>query len=175
MLRGDEYVDQGLRIVHRDGLNIHVRTPDFIGADNFNSAPNAIGFTGPLVGGEPSDHFDFIFTDPVHASGLWIGNVGPGSTEVQFLAPDLSVIASEIFTEAHEGLVVGDDGNRVFYGLVSDRPIARIRTVEPGDDLDGILYDDIQFKAVPEPATFGMLVIGALTLVHARRRIAASA
>ena len=96
-----------------------------------------------------SENYDFILTDPSSAAGLYIGNVGSGSnspTQVQFLSSNGDVIAEEIFTINNLNLIGTDFDNRVFYGITSSEAIAIIRTIEPANDRDVIVYDDVQFE-----------------------------
>ena len=175
VLNGNEFASQGLMIVHRDGLPITIQNSEPFGGDaeNFNSPPNAIGFTdAPIQNGAP-DNYDFLFRAGTIAAGLWIGSVDI-LTEVQFLAANGSIIASESFTFEHEGIIGGGglfDPNRIFYGIVSDQNIDRIRTIEPGGDLDGTLYDDIQFSAIPEPGCCALfMAVGLAAIIGVKQR-----
>ncbi len=159
-LNGFEYSGQGMFFLHRDGLpmNLVKESPNpFVTPFNFASSPNVVSANfkngAPYFTESFGDNFDFIFNPPVQMAGLFIGNFYPGQTEVQFLAADGSLIAGEIFTGSHPGEIQGPGGaadNRIFYGVTSLVPIARIRTIEPGNDADGIVYDDIRY-AIPKP------------------------
>ena len=164
----------GLSIVQRDGLQMFATNTFF--APSFNvegrlglgsSFNQSMGFDDGR-----SDNIDFIFAGGASAAGLFIGNLGPGATTVEFLAPDLTtVIASEIFTDAHVG-VIGNNpfNNRVWYGITTDLTIGAIRTVEPAGDGDLILYDSISWREAPEPATLALLGLGIAGLGFTRRR-----
>ncbi|MDX2038308.1 MAG: hypothetical protein SFX72_16785 [Isosphaeraceae bacterium] len=183
-IQGNEYSGLGLQIVQREGLPINVLffgDSSFITRNGFpesvHSQPNAISSSGVNVGlghnDAFSDNFDFIFSTPVFAASLFVGNIGPGETSVQFLRPDGSVLAEETFTTGHAGLIGGGFNNRVFYGAITTERIGRIRTIEGTFDLDGILYDDIRFSAssaVPEPSGLISAAIGAVAWVGYRRR-----
>jgi len=177
-MTGSEYVNLGLTVVQRDGLPITVvrfggGDTTFITLENdpasINSSPNAISSSavnGIARGFDDSrtDNFDFIFTTPAQAAGLYVGNLGPGVTTVQFLRPDGSVLAQEVLDQSHTGLIGSGFNNRIFYGLTTDEAIGRIRTIEPAFDGDSVLYDDIRFgvAAVPEPASIVLLGAGVL-------------
>lgn len=152
---GAEFSEQGLSIVQRDGqpMNIVTVGAGFAFPENANSAKqvlsSSIGLGGTFA--DRSDSFDFVFTRPKRVAGLWIGNVDPGTTAVEFLDAEGGVLASESIDGSHEG-VVGTPGgpNRLFYGVVSEPPVARIRTVEGTGDSDGVTYDDVEFEAATE-------------------------
>ena len=178
VLSGDEFESQGLTIVQREGLPINVLSGQDIYTGlphSVNSGPNVISSSFILgsYNDANSDNFDFVLANPSFSAGLWIGGVGSGSkspTEVQFIDDFGQVIANEIISLDSPGLVVGNgvNDNRIFYGITSTVPIATIRTVEPGFDIDGITYDDIQFgapvfRSVPEPSSIlGLLALGGL-------------
>ena len=158
VLNGKEYVSKGLRITERSGSPINVfsaKDSGYFYPTNFNSQPNGISSSSGVNFDCPgcSDSFDFVLSTPATAAGLWIGNLN-GSTEVQFLASDGSVIASEVLDENHKGVISNGAAlwdNRVFYGVTSNQPIARIRTTNPASDGDGVVYDDIQFGSANRP------------------------
>jgi len=152
-----EFGEQGLSIVARGGQPSNVVTvSDAVGfAFEANaSSPEqvlsgSIGLGGSFT--DVADDFDFVFDRPKRAAGLWVGNVDPGSTVVEFLDANGQVLASETLTGAHPALVGSSGGrNRIFYGVVSDPPVARIRTVEGAGDSDGVTYDDVEFEAATE-------------------------
>ena len=77
------------------------------------------------------------------------------------------VIAEEIFTINNPNLIGTDFDNRVFYGITSSEAIAIIRTIEPANDRDVIVYDDVQFATNTEslPESSNMLGIGFIGLL----------
>lgn len=180
---GNEFAAQGLTIVQRDGSGINVvqnLVPGSFGANfvteaNINSAPNVLSSSILTNSANNSaDNYDFVFTNPLPAAGLFIGNLGGGNnplapTTVEFLDTSNGVIASEVVTINHVGVIFGTAGptwdNRIFYGITSDTSIKRIRVTNGPNDGDGITFDDIQFTstAVPEPASFlllGSILVG---------------
>lgn len=151
----DRYEDVGLTVVHRDGYGQVAFDPTTVAvccytAANRQSAPNvasSANFSGV-------DNFDFIFVHTVYAAGLWIGNISPGTTEVQFLDAAGTLLASEVIAHTHPNVVYGGGASwdvRLFYGVISDTPIARIRTVEGCCDSDGVTYDDVTFTSITGP------------------------
>jgi hypothetical protein len=93
------------------------------------------------------------------------------SNEVQFLDSAGNIIASEVFTESHAGMIGSCYNCRIFYGITSDKAIAKIRTIEGPFDSDGIVYDDIQFSpsSVPEPSTIVLILIGLIGIFYQRK------
>lgn len=168
-LAGNEFTAQGLTIVQRDGYGINVvqnLVPGGFGANfvteaNINSPPNVISSTIFVTSATAAltDNYDFVFTNPVTTAGLFIGNLGGGCcplvpTTVEFLTAFDGVIASEVLTKDHLGVIFGATGetwdNRIFYGIISDTPIKRIRVTNGPDDGDAITFDDIQFSVVSQ-------------------------
>lgn len=78
-----------------------------------------------------------------------------------------------MFEADHPGMFASGFDNRIFYGITSDdQLIQRIRTAEPGGDLDGILYDDIQFgrHVIPEPNSLASLALVLLITFFRQRK-----
>ncbi|MGK7879193.1 MAG: hypothetical protein AB4060_03710 [Crocosphaera sp.] len=176
VITGNEFINEGLTIVHRDDQPIDVislSNNNQISPNNINSPSNGIStsfFFGGGYNNSLSENYDFILTNPSSAAGLYIGEVGSGTnspTQVQFLNSNGDVIAEEIFTINNPNLIGTGGNNRVFYGITSSEPIAIIRTIEPANDGDGIIYDDVQFvnntQSVPESSN--MLGIGFMGLL----------
>lgn len=181
-LHGNEFNSLGLSISQRDGLPMNVIN---LGGGSFvdpfptsiNSGTNGLSSSAILGAGHNdsfTDNFDFTFTSSVFAAGLWIGNTGPGSNEVQFLDSIGNIIASEVFTESHTGMVGTCYDCRIFYGITSDQAITAIRTIEGTFDADGIIYDDIQFASasVPEPSTIALIIVGLAGAFFQRKSLA---
>ena len=186
-LSGNEFSAEGLTIVQRDNFPMNVT---FFGDGSFldlwpaslNSSPNGLSSSAIPAGGfndSATDNFDFTFSHTVNSAGLWIGNTGPGITEVQFLDAMDNIIASEVIDVSHVGTVGSCPNCRIFYGITTEKNIARIRTIEEAFDADGIVYDDVQFssnaQSVPEPtSTLSLLVLSILgaasTLKHKLNR-----
>lgn len=179
---------------HYAGLNIAARRiavvdpQDFapgllVGGQNVNSQSHGISasiyYSGSrLVFDNGTDDFQLTFSSPATAAGLWIGNLGATNsdlvtpTTVRFFDANDQLLASEVFTQAHEGLIGSGANNRVFYGLVSVTPIAKITVFNGSGDFDGVILDDVQWaSAVPEPGTWLLLLagVGVLGLRSARR------
>ncbi|MGB5593851.1 MAG: PEP-CTERM sorting domain-containing protein [Crocosphaera sp.] len=176
VITGNEFINEGLTIVHRDNQPINVvslATNDELFVNNINSSPNVISsvvFVGGGFNDSFSENYDFILTNPSSAAGLYLGNIGSGSnspTQVQFLNGNGDVIAEEIFTVNNPNLIGTGPNNRVFYGITSSEAIAIIRTIEPANDGDVIVYDDVQFatntQSVPESSN--ILGIGFMGLL----------
>lgn len=156
IFKGNEYIANGLSIKQRDGIGINILnlgSNKFFSKDNFSSPPIGISSSsGPDFDcSECSDSFDFIFSSPVTAAGLWVGNLN-GKTQVEFLSSDGSVIASEVLDGNHKGIITaGSYYNRIFYGITSAHKISRIRTTNAANDGDGVVYDDVQFGVGQQP------------------------
>ena len=167
-LVGNEFAAQGLTIVQRDGYGVNVVQntvpssygPNFVTQANISSSPNAISSTLFVSGANDAltNNLDLVFTNPVTAGGLFIGNLGAGSL-VAFLDTTGATIASEVLTNQHVGVIFGTVGvpwdNRVFYGVVTTTPIKRIRITNPISSADGITIDDVQFNSVAPVAHAG--------------------
>jgi hypothetical protein len=159
-LTGNEYQSQGMQIINRDGLimNLVTESPNpYVEPCNYVSMPNVLSSnfknSPPFFTEAFGDNFDFILERPSNIVGLWIGNVLPGSTAVQFLALDGSVVAEEVFTDSHPALIQcpgAAANNRIFFGVISGTRVERVRTVEPPNDGDGVVYDDLQFVRMPQ-------------------------
>jgi hypothetical protein len=92
-------------------------------------------------------------------------------TTVTFFDTLGAPIASESLTQGHAGQIGAGANNRVFYGLTSDVPIGSITAVNAAGDGDGIIYDDVQWVAVPEPATLRLAAaLGGFASCRPRRR-----
>lgn len=176
-LVGNEFAGLGLTVSQRDAfaMNVVQVGVGFAFAENANSPANVISASVLFGGGftDVTDNFDFDLSTPRSAAGLWIGNVDPGSTIVQFLDGSQNIIHSETFTSGHTGIIGTPGGrNRIFYGITSDTPIATIRTIEGTGDSDGVTYDDIQFSLapIPEPSRACLIAISAAAINFRRRR-----
>ena len=154
VLTGNEYAAKGLTIVQRDRLPINVfnaKDNMYYHLTNFNSQPNGISSANGVNNDDwpsRSDNFDFVFSKPVNAAGLWIGNLN-GTTEIQFLSAGQCVIATQKADGNHKNIIKGGSedpwDNRIFYGITTNQRIERIRVINPPNDGDGIVLDDIQF------------------------------
>lgn len=174
-LAGNEYQGCGLTIddTRDSGINV-VRNlvPGGIGNNvvteaNLSSPPFGISaslYTNDATG--EADDFDFIFSEPITAAGLFIGNLGSCvenfTTTVHFLDDMGTVIAEEVLHQFHEGVIFGDAeapslcggsvpvpfDNRLFYGIVTDQLIERIRVLNGPNDGDSIVIDDIHFNSL---------------------------
>ena len=57
-----------------------------------------------------------------------------------------------------------------FFGVISDDPISSIEIMRDWQSTDPIMYDNLVYKHVPEPATLIVLAMGAAGQVYRRRR-----
>ena len=154
VLKGNEYAARGVTIVQRDGHPTNVlsaKDNQYYQPTNFNSQPNGISSANGVDNRDwrdRSDNFDFIFSKPINAAGLWIGNLN-GVTEIQFLSPGQCVIATQKIDGNHKNLIKGPSkvpwDNRIFYGITTNQRIERIRVINNANDGDGIVLDDVQF------------------------------
>lgn len=118
------------------------------------------------------DDITFTLATPRTAAGLWIGNLGNDNddpstpTVVSFFDASGALLASETFTQGHEGQIGTGANNRVFYGLISDVPIASFRLFNGVGDFDGVLVDDVQWSSaigvgtVPASPTLALAALG---------------
>ncbi len=172
------YESAGLTVRNRDGVGINVVRNlilpyglNFVTPGIMNSAPNAIssGFKTATAVPSLSDNFDFDFSVTTKAAGLWIGSLGGGGCEltatiVEFRDGAGNVLASESINRDHAGVVPTTLipastfwwDNRIFYGVVSTTPIARIRVINGPDGCDVVSFDDVQF--VPPPAVHSITI-----------------
>ncbi|MBO9406206.1 tandem-95 repeat protein [Shimia sp. R9_1] len=155
-LSGTEF--DGVTIVARD---INVIDPTSLGlvtgSINVNSAPNGISASifqtsSSAIGFDNGDdNFEIVFDEPAEVAGLWIGNLGASNndpttpTTIQFLSASGIVLFEDTVTQASDGIIGSGANNRIFCGLSSDVPIARIVVLNAGGDGDGIILDDIVF------------------------------
>ncbi|WP_422049410.1 Ig-like domain-containing protein [Shimia sp.] len=155
-LSGTEF--DGVTIVARD---INVIDPTSLGlvtgSVNVNSAPNGISASifqtsSSAIGFDNGDdNFEIVFDEPAEVAGLWIGNLGASHndpttpTTIQFLSASGIVLFEDTVTQASDGIIGSGANNRIFCGLSSDVPIARIVVLNAGGDGDGIILDDIVF------------------------------
>ena len=173
-LLGEEYLGCGVTVIQMDGLGIHIignTAPGGFGGNyvteaNIDTIPNVVSsstFTGGAS--DITDNFDFVLTTPTTAAGLVVGNLGNCSatyaTTVQFMDDLGGVIAEAVLSQDHPDVIFGtaDGGgicggqvpvpfdNRLFYGIVTDQLIERIRVLNPAADGDGIAIDSIQFRS----------------------------
>jgi hypothetical protein len=150
------------------GANLNSQ-PQGISASLFYSSPDIIGFDNL------DDNFNITFSVPTKSAGLWLGNLGAFAgdaatqTQVTFFDDQGIVIADEILNQGHPGILGSGLNNRIFYGISSNSFIERIEIRNGSSDNDGILLDDLQFAAVPEPSSCG-LILGCAGIAFALRR-----
>lgn len=166
-ISANDFLSQGIAsISNRDGFDVEVGVA--VGSVSLASGDNGLSSSfynssgASAYNNSVTDNIDFVLVNTANAAGIFMGNVGPGETAVQFLDQNNVVIAEETITESHTGIINnGNFNNRIFYGIVTDQRIATIRTIEGSGDSDGIVYDDVQFNVstVPEPSSF---VLGSL-------------
>lgn len=178
LLSGTEY--PGLTV---SGRRLAVVNPEdfapglLVGGQNVQSPAHGLSssifYSGPtLVFDNGTDDITFTLATPRTAAGLWIGNLGNDNddpitpTVVSFFDTSGALLASETFTQGHEGQIGSGANNRVFYGLVSDVPIASFRLFNGAGDFDGVLVDDVQWSSaiavgtVPGSPTLALAALG---------------
>ena len=189
---GNEYLAQGISIIHRDSqamriLDSNVGFTQFHNL-NINSAPSGLGSSGN------TENIDFTLSQGSLAAGLWIGNIGDldgsnhptfdhdtNGTRVQFIGMSGSVIAERFLRTDTLGIIQGSaiPNNRIFYGisysgsLAGVDPIKTIRIFE-GNDGESVVFDNIQFStaAVPEPSSLFFVVMSISGVLVYRRHVA---
>lgn len=169
VLTGNEYAAQGVTISTTGGpINIvqNLATGcygnNYVTEANLNSSPNGISTSIAAGSASPDivDEFDFVLNPPASAAGLFIGNLGNGSsTFLPTLVTFFDEFGNEIVTPSlgilHDnspnvisGSACGGGlkwDNRIFYGIVSTVPIKTIKVRNGPYDGDGIAIDDVQF------------------------------
>lgn len=182
LLTGDEF--SGFRVSAR---RITVLDPqDFapgleLGGANINSQPHGISasllYSGSSIQfDDGDDDFTISLDSPSIAAGLWVGSLGGSSndpitpTVVSFFDTAGGLIASESLTQASNGLIGSGANNRIFYGITSSTLISSFTVANAASNGDGIILDDIQFSAVPEPNTSLLLLGCALVLILRREK-----
>lgn len=195
ILVGNEFLAQGVSIVHRDSQPLQILDSTFGFTQfhnlNINSAPSG------LSSGGDTENIDFTFSSSSLAAGLWVGNIADadGSNNptfgddsngslVQFIGVSGNVLAEEFLRTDTPGIIQGaaSPNNRIFYGisyggsLVGIDPIKTIRIFEGAGDADGVVLDNVQFStaAVPEPSSFLLLLAALPGLFVYRSRCRAS-
>jgi hypothetical protein len=129
------------------------------------SSPNDLQAVPTTAGG---GGFEADFSPNVSAVGLWVGDLqGPdfGNSLFEVLdAHGASLGSFNLFDQ------VGDGSFKyLFFGVVSDTPIAALR-VSVGA-LDYVTFDDLRFSnPVPEPGTLLLLASGGSVLMARRRK-----
>lgn len=109
----------------------------------------------------PEDSIFVTFPEPVYAAGVFI-NADEGSDEY-FLG-----VASIFAAVATSGTFDPDFG-LYFVGLISDTPFTMIEIGAGVDAPSGWNIDNLTYQGVPEPATWALLLLGALCCVLGRR------
>jgi len=137
---------------------------------------NAKGYTGVLPGtdslnlngstfvrfytdGTPVRTAAIIFPELVTAWGMdWSEYARADDTHITFGA-DISNQTLFNLTGAHSG----------FVGFVSDTGFTQVEFSDPYISFADLVFDDLSFVEVPEPATLSLLAIGGLALLRRRR------
>jgi hypothetical protein len=64
--------------------------------------------------------------------------------------------------------------NVFFFGITDTNPFNQVTIIENnsagGDIFDGMLYDNIVIRAIPEPSSLAMMTLGACLIGRLRRR-----
>ena len=127
----------------------------------FLSAPNSVsspsGTTNPLVG---------TFDQAVNFVSLWAGDGGgPDSDSWQLQLFDAQV-GGNLLASLNSGIWIGNPYTNLSYSASN---IWRFEANWTGPEY-GIAYDDLEFNAVPEPATMLLLGTGLVGVAGAARR-----
>ncbi len=163
VLTGNEYASLGMTMIQRSDWPMNLVTAADIaagggagatGTGSINSPATALSSSFMHLALDPNrdDQYDITLTCGTHAAGLYLGNVGPGQTIVQFRTTGDIVLAAELIDAAHAGTIPGPSANdnRLFYGVTSATdPITSIRVQRVNSNPDPIVLDDLQWAIGP--------------------------
>ena len=141
--------------------------PGFFG----NSSMTADNGSQSLYFASPST-VTFTFNSGITAFGIAIG--GAGDVGALTLAASLNNGDSANALTAYSSGSGFFSGNRQYFGIMSSTAFTSI-TFTPTNSGDGIFFDSLSYKAVPEPSSMLLLGLGALGAFAARRKKAARA
>ncbi len=163
------------------GVSIHSLAPQahtFVTGPGFFSgigglASSALGSTfnglisdisqAPNYSGSTLRSFDIDFITSVSAFGLTIQGAGLGSHQLELF--DGSSSSLGLYTFSSVGLTPFDGGPNGFFGFqVTGAPVARVRVIQSAVGEDFVAFDNLTFvdaaAAVPEPASWAMMILG---------------
>jgi hypothetical protein len=92
-----------------------------------------------------SDNIRFTFATGATAAGLYVGENDVNDVTIRFLDRDGVLITERTFLKSTP--------YNVYYGIVSDTVIGSIELVEPANDLDGVVVDDLVFTPFAQHET----------------------
>jgi hypothetical protein len=125
--------------------------------------------------GPPAANSVFNFSHYLTAFGLYVIQGGDGVNDnlVKFRLTN-TVANTFVDVPVQVGPGWGFD-NVFFFGITDSNPFNQVTIIEsnsaPGGDLaDGMLFDNIVIRAVPEPSSLALMSVGACLIGRLRRR-----
>jgi hypothetical protein len=160
-LAGTEFLAQGVTITQLDGQNLNVVSAPPL-SDDYRVA--VFGSGTNVISSSYSDHEQPGYA-PAPCCNVWFRN--QNSDNIRFTFPDGASAAGFFFgendvdgiairvldTEGMELLYKVFDSNapyKGFFGVCSDVAIGSIELVEPANDIDGLVIDDLVFAPVAD-------------------------
>jgi hypothetical protein len=125
--------------------------------------------------GPPTANSVFSFSHYLTAFGLYVIQGGDGANDnlVKFR---LTNTIANTFVDVPVQVGPGWSFDNVFFfGITDTNPFNQVTIIEDnsaagGDVFDGMLFDNIVIRAIPEPSSIAMLTLGACALGRLRRR-----
>jgi len=125
--------------------------------------------------GPPTANSVFNFSHYLTAFGLYVIQGGDGANDnlVKFR---LTNTAASTFVDVPVQVGPGWGFDNVFFfGITDSNPFNQVTIIESnidagGDLFDGMLFDNIVIRAIPEPSSLALMTLGACLLGRLRRR-----
>jgi hypothetical protein len=146
------------------------------GTGSVQTGPNGVGrfATSPTQYFETTDAFNVTFSTPVAAFGFYGTDIGDFNGQLSVVLTRGGVDESLVVPHT----VGGNDGSLLFWGVLSTNPFDSVRFSQSASGTDFLGFDDlvigdrnqVVIPAIPEPATWGMMIAGFGLVGFAMRR-----